>query len=316
MKSLVSIVVPVFNEEENIEVFYDAVTAVMEKETKYEYELIFVDDGSSDSTETMLHKLSDRDPHVRGLILARNFGHQIALTCGMEMAEGDAVITMDGDMQHPPSMIPQLLALWEDGYDVVQTVRDSTEEVSQFKKRTSAFYYKMMRVIANVPIVAGGSDFRLITRPVADTLARFHEKGRFIRGIVGGIGYRQTTLHFVAPPRHAGTSKYSLMKMARFAIDGVMGFSRVPLRLALWLGIFMGIFSILMILHIFYVYFFTEQAVSGWATIATAEFLLGGLTLFVIGILGEYIGRIFDEVKDRPLYWTRKEYGHKPKNKN
>ncbi len=316
MKLLVSIVVPVYNEEENIEVFYDAVTTVMEKENKYEYELIFVDDGSTDQTERILHKLSDRDPHIRGLILARNFGHQIALTCGMEMAEGDAIITMDGDMQHPPSMIPQLLKLWEEGYDVVQTVRDSTESVSIFKKMTSDFYYKMMRVIANVPIVAGGSDFRLITRPVADTLSRFHEKGRFIRGIVGGIGYRQTTVHFVAPPRYAGTSKYSLIKMARFAVDGVMAFSRVPLRLALWLGIFMGLFSIFMIFHILYIYFFTNEAVSGWATIATAEFLLGGLTLFVIGILGEYIGRIFDEVKDRPLYWTRKEYGHKPKKRD
>lgn len=308
MKALVSIVVPVFNEEENIEVFYESITKVMSAESKYNYEIVFVDDGSSDKTPVMLQALSERDNHIHGLILAKNFGHQIALTCGMEAACGDVIITMDGDMQHPPMLVPKLLQLWEEGFDVVQTIRDSTEDVSRFKKATSALYYKLMRSIANVPIREGGSDFRLITRQVADTLARFHEQGRFIRGIIGGIGYRQTTLHFVAPPRYAGKSKYSLQKMIHFAIDGVMGFSRIPLRLALWTGIIMGLFSFIMTLHVLYVYFFTTSAVDGWATLAIAEFLLGGLSLMGIGILGEYIGRIFDEVKGRPLYWVRSEY--------
>lgn len=313
LKKLVSIVVPVFNEEDNIEVFYKAVTEVMEDEVNYAYEIVFVDDGSSDSTPIMLQALADRDPHVHGLILARNFGHQIALTCGMEAAQGDAIITMDGDMQHPPALLPQIISLWEDGYDVVQTIRDTTEEVSPLKKITSSLYYKMLRRIAEVPIRPGGSDFRLITRQVADTLARFHEHKRFIRGIIGGIGYRQVEIHFVAPPRFAGTSKFSLNKMLHFAVDGVMGFSKVPLRLALWTGVLLGIISIFMTFHVLYVYLFTDTAVEGWATLAVAEFLLGGLSLIGIGIMGEYVGRIFEEVKHRPLYWTRAEYGKRPK---
>lgn len=311
MQKLLSIVVPVYNEEGNLQVFYEAVTEVMAHEQNYRYEIVFVDDGSRDKTSEILRDLAAHDSCVRGIILARNFGHQVALTCGMEASLGDVLITMDGDMQHPPSMISQLLRLYEEGFDVVQTIRDSTEEVSQFKKLTSAFYYKFLQSIANVPIVAGGSDFRLITRQVADTLARFHEKGRFIRGIVGGIGYRQTTLHFIAPPRFAGSSKFNLRKMAHFAVDGVMGFSRVPLRIALWLGLIMGIFSLGMLFYILYVYYFTSEVVSGWTTIAIAEFLLGGMTLMGIGILGEYIGRIFEEVKNRPMYWVRDEYGKK-----
>ncbi len=311
MKKLVSIVVPVFNEEENIEVFYEAVTEVASKESEYDFEFIFVDDGSSDATPTILATLADRDYRVRGIILARNFGHQTALTCGMEMADGDAIITMDGDMQHPPALIPDLLRLWEDGYDVVQTIRDSTENVSAFKKKTSALYYKFLRHIAAVPIREGGSDFRLITREVGQTLARFKEHNRFIRGIIGGIGYRQATFHFVAPPRFAGTSKFNLKKMLHFAVDGIMGFSRVPLRFALWTGFVMGIFSLLMLIHVLYEYFWEQDVVSGWTTLAVAQFMLGGLALVGIGILGEYLGRIFDEVKNRPLYWTRAEYGKK-----
>lgn len=308
VKPLISIVVPVYNEEENIEVFYQTVTDVMSEIIKYNYEIVFVDDGSIDGTPAMLQALAERDTHIHGLILARNFGHQIALTCGMESARGDVIITMDGDMQHPPTLLPKLIALWEDGFDVVQTIRDSTENVSRFKKMTSSIYYRLLRSIAEVPIREGGSDFRLLTRQVVDTLKQFQERGRFIRGIIGGIGYRQTTLHFVAPPRHAGVSKFSFKKMVHFAVDGVMGFSRMPLRLALWTGIVMGLFSVVMTFHVLYVYFFTDTVVTGWATLAIAEFLLGGLSLMGIGILGEYIGRIFDEVKGRPLYWIRSEY--------
>lgn len=310
MKPLLSIVVPVYNEEENIMVFYDSVTKIMEDLVNYKYEIIFIDDGSVDKTPIILQSLANRDKRVFGIILARNFGHQIALTCGIETARGDIIITMDGDMQHPPALIPRLISLYEDGYDVVQTIRDSTENVSSFKRFTSSIYYKVLQAIAEVPIREGGSDFRLITRQVADTLVCFKDKARFIRGIIGGIGYRQATLHFIAPPRYAGTSKFNLRKMLHFAVDGVLGFSRAPLRFALWTGFVMGGFSLFMTLYILYIYYFTDEAVSGWATIAISEFLLGGLSLVGIGILGEYIGRIFDEVKRRPLYWTRAEYGN------
>lgn len=288
----------------------------MEEINKYNYEIIFVDDGSSDGTPVILQGLADLDTHVHGVILARNFGHQVALTCGMEATQGDAIITMDGDMQHPPALIPELLSLWEEGYDVVQTVRDDTEEASLFKKQTSSMYYKLLNAMAEVTIQEGGSDFRLITRQVRDTVNRFQEHSRFIRGIIGGIGYRQTTLHFIAPPRFAGKSKFSLKKMAHFAVDGVMGFSRTPLRFALYMGALFGALSVLMTCHVLYVYLFTDSVVSGWTTLAVGVFLLGGTALVGIGILGEYIGRIFDEVKRRPLYWVRAEYGKSSSSKN
>lgn len=220
---LVSIVVPVYNEEENIAIFYNAVTKVMTG-LPYEYELIYVDDGSTDSSVVVLREIAKLDTRVKVVLLARNFGHQTALTCGLDYAKGDAVITMDGDMQHPPALIPELIRLWEAGYDVVRTIRDSTEDASWAKSFTSKYYYKLMNKMADVPIVEGGSDFRLMNRKSLETLKHFREHGRFLRGIVGALGYRQAELHFVAPPRFAGVSKFSVRKMIRFALDGVTAF--------------------------------------------------------------------------------------------
>lgn len=300
---LLSIVVPVYNEEDNIKVFYDAVVTEMNA-LAYDYEVIFVDDGSSDSSSLLLRDLARKDCRVKVLLLARNFGHQLALTCGLDYATGEAVITMDGDMQHPPALIPQLVQLWEQGYDVVRTIRDSTEDASWAKAITSKYYYKLMNKMAEVPIVEGGSDFRLMNRKSLETLKRFREHGRFLRGIVGDLGYRQAELHFVAPPRFAGKSKFSIRKMIRFALDGIAAFSRAPLRMALYVGILCGLLSLLMILHILYVYF-SGEAVNGWTTLGMAIFFLGGIQLIGIGIIGEYVGRVFEEVKHRPLYWVR-----------
>lgn len=304
---LLSIVVPMYNEEENIVNFYNEVQKVVQ-EAGYDYELIFVDDGSSDATPFILAKLSEEDAHVRSIILARNFGHQKALTCGLDYARGDAIITMDGDMQHPPRMIPELVGYWQDGYEVIQTVRDTTENVSPFKTLSSKIYYKMLNSISQVPIVEGGSDFRLIDRRVLETLRKFREQGRFLRGIIGGIGYKSKQIHFVAPPRFAGQSKFNLRKMLHFALDGVAAYSKAPLRIAFYTGTIIGIISILLIFHILYVYFFTNQAVEGWATLGVAIFLLGGIQLISLGIIGEYVGRVFEEVKGRPLYWIRDSF--------
>lgn len=311
---LLSIVVPVYNEEANILKFYQSVTEVMTK-LAYDYELIYVDDGSTDSSSSLLHELADRDKRVKVLLLARNFGHQIALTCGLDYAHGDAVITMDGDMQHPPALIPELVRLWEEGNDVVRTIRDSTEDASWIKAFTSKYYYKVMNIMANVPIVEGGSDFRLMNRKALNTLKRFREHGRFLRGIVGDLGYKQAELHFVAPPRFAGVSKFSVRKMIHLALDGVAAFSTVPLRLAMYVGLASGLLSILMILHILFVHFMSATVVSGWATLAVAIFFLGGVQLIALGIIGEYLGRVFEEVKHRPLYWTKECYNcEKPDN--
>ncbi len=301
---LVSVVVPMYNEEDNIIKFYETLTATMDS-TSYAYEMVFVDDGSSDDTAYILSRLAESDKRVKSILLARNFGHQKALTCGMDYARGDVVITMDSDMQHPPAMIPELLSYWEEGYEVVQTIRKTTEKASLFKNISSALYYKLLNTISEVSIVEGGSDFRLLDRKALNTLLRFREKGRFLRGIVGGLGYKRKDVEFIAPPRYAGRSKYNLRRMLHFALDGVAAHSKIPLRVAFYTGLCVGLFSLLFIFHILYVYFFTDGVVDGWSTLAVAILLLGGIELIGIGVLGEYIGRVFEEVKNRPLYWVR-----------
>lgn len=300
----VSIVVPVLNEEDNIKVFCQAVVKVMEP-LDYDYEILFVDDGSTDRTVRLIKQLASRDRRVKALVLAKNFGHQTALTCGMDHAEGDAVITMDGDLQHPPELIVTLLDRWEQGFEVVQTVRLDTDGVSAFKKISSKMFYRIMNGLSDTHIAEGGSDFRLLDRRVVKTFRAFKEKARFIRGIIGDIGYRQTQVEFVAPKRFAGRSKFSLRKMLRFALDGITSHSKFPLRLALYLGICFGLVSFGLTLAVVYIRLFTQEAVPGWATTAVSILMLGGIQLVGLGIIGEYVGRIFEEVKERPLYWLR-----------
>ena len=304
MAKLISIVVPVFNENENIFEFYKRVTAVM-AELSYDYELVFIDDGSKDETPIYIKQLADKDKRVQGYVFSRNFGHQLALTCGMDQARGDAVITMDGDLQHPPELIPKLLSLWEEGYEIVQTIRQATEDASFFKNLTSATYYKLINALSDVHITPGGSDFRLLDRKVVETFKEYHERARFIRGLINNIGYKTTTLEFVAPPRFAGKSKYNLHKMLHFALDGITSFSKVPLRLAFYMGLLSGLISVLLLFHVLYVKYIIDDAVPGWATMTASVLFLGGIQLVGIGIVGEYVGRIFEEVKQRPLYIVR-----------
>ncbi|GMB00855.1 glycosyltransferase family 2 protein [Pelosinus sp. IPA-1] len=302
----ISIVVPVYNEEENIEFFYQEVCKHMES-LPYKFELLFVDDGSSDATPLLLEKISQQDSRVRGLIMARNYGHQLALTCGLDHADGDGVITMDGDMQHPPEMLPVLLAKWEEGFEVVQTIRISTEGVSWFKSVTSGLFYKLINAMSKVHIQEGGSDFRLLDKAVVQSFRRYKERARFIRGMIGAIGYRQALVEFVAPKRFAGTSKFSLRKMMHFALDGITAYSKLPLRFAFFMGLLFALISFAVTMHVVYIKLFTLEAVPGWATISASILFLGGLQLLGLGIIGEYVGRIFEEVKQRPLYLLRVE---------
>ncbi len=298
---MISIVTPVYNEEDNVVFFHEEITKVM-KTTGMDYELIYVNDGSKDRTDELICELAEKDPRVRAVTFARNFGHQIAITCGMDLAQGDAVITMDCDMQHPPELIPLLLEKWRDGYNIVQTIRTSTEDSGFIKKITSAGYYKVINSISKTPVIPGGSDFRLMDRKSLDVFLRFREHARFIRGIVGGLGFRQTTVKFEAPARHAGVSKFSMNKMLHFAMDGILTNSTTPLRAAFYAGAVSGFIGILLILHVLYSYL-VGNTVPGWATMTILIAFFGSANLVGLGIIGEYIGRIYEETKDRPLYW-------------
>ena len=297
----VSIVVPVYNEEDNLREFHKRITEVMSKEP-YDYSIVFVNDGSSDNSAVILNELAKEDAHVEAYLLSRNYGHQMALTCGLDNAEGDAVITMDGDLQHPPEIVPQLLRLWEDGNEIVITKRMATEDAGFFKNLTSSAYYKLINTMSKIEITPGGSDFRLMDRIAVDAFKEYRERARFIRGLISTLGFKVATVEFVAPPRFAGHSKYNLRKMLHFALDGITAFSNLPLRWAFYIGLVFGIFSIGLLGHVLYVKFISNDAVPGWATTVASVLLLGGIQLVGIGILGEYIGRIFEEVKHRPLY--------------
>lgn len=301
----ISIVVPVFNEEANLAHFTEAIYEVMGK-LNYEFELIFVDDGSRDGSYRILHELSAKYAQVKPLYLSHNYGHQIALTCGLDHAKGDAVITMDGDMQHPPALLPVLLGKWEEGYDVVQTIRETTQGVSMFKKLTSKYYYRFLNMMSETEVYPGGSDFRLLDRQACDALCSYREHDRFIRGMVGTLGFKQAKILFTAPERFAGESKFSLKKMSKLAMDGILGYSVVPLRLSFYLGCVFAFFSLILLAHVM-AEFIMGNVIPGWTTIMVCVVLFSGVQLMIMGIMGEYIGRIFKEVKNRPLYLTQEE---------
>ncbi|MBR6678963.1 MAG: glycosyltransferase family 2 protein, partial [Phascolarctobacterium sp.] len=248
------------------------------------------------------NELANEDKHVEAYLLSRNYGHQMAITCGLDNAEGDAIVTMDGDMQHPPEIVPQLLRLWEEGNEIVITKRMATEDAGFFKNLTSSAYYKLINAMAKVEITPGGSDFRLMDRIAVDAFKQYRERARFIRGLVSTLGFKVAKVEFVAPPRFAGHSKFNLRKMLHFALDGITAFSNLPLRWAFYIGLFFGMVSLVLLGHVLYVRFFTPDAVPGWATTTASVLFLGAVQLVGIGILGEYIGRIFEEIKHRPLY--------------
>ena len=296
----ISIVVPVYNEEENIEHFAQSVAEVMES-LPYAYEILFIDDGSRDRSREILRELGARDAHVQSIFLARNSGHQIALTCGTDHADGDAVVTMDGDMQHPPELLPVLLSKWEEGFEIVQTVRLTTEGASLFKRLTSKYYYRLLNALSDVEIQEGGSDFRLMDRKAVLALRRYREHARFIRGIVGSMGFRKTTVEFVAHERFAGYSKFSLHKMISFALDGILAYSVQPLRIAFYVGLLSALLAVLLFLHVLFETL-SGATVPGWSTIVVCSLFFGGMQMMLLGICGEYIARILQEVKNRPLY--------------
>jgi len=308
VEAMISIVVPVFNEEESLHELYRRIAAVM-SQVRLAFELIFVDDGSTDRSLEIMLELSEKDKSIKIIQLSRNFGHQSAIIAGVDYAHGEAVIMMDGDLQHPPELIKQLLEKWQEGYEVVYTTRDETKDASLFKRATSRGFYTLIYHLSEVSIAAGTADFRLLDRRVVESLQAFGERSIFLRGIINWLGYRQAAIRYMADARYRGESKYSFVKMLRFAISGITSFSSIPLYISAFLGIIISFFSFIYGFMVIYVRLFTDRVVEGWTSVMVALLFLGGIHLITIGIQGIYLGKVYKEVKGRPRYLIRRVYG-------
>jgi glycosyltransferase involved in cell wall biosynthesis len=306
MKKKISVVVPSFNEEGNIEVLAARLLDVLKTFTAYSYEVIFVDDGSSDGTLDKLKALATVDNNIFYLELSRNFGHQNALKAGYDFATGDCIISMDGDMQHPPELITQFIDKWEEGYDVVYSCREYQDDATILKTKTSDIFYKMINSLSDTKLEKGTADFRLIDRKVANVLVQLNENGLFMRGLIKWLGFKQYAIHYQADPRFSGKSKYTIKKMVKFAIEGITAFSVRPLYLATGVGVFFSFMSLLYIPYILISYFFyPKHEVPGWASVLASVAFFGGMQLMVLGIIGTYLGKLFMQAKQRPNYIIR-----------
>jgi dolichol-phosphate mannosyltransferase len=298
---LLSVVAPVYNEEATIQEFYGRVCAALEG---VPFELVLVDDGSSDGSPIALDHMAAKDPRVRVIYLSRNFGHQTALTAGLDHARGDAVVMLDADLQDPPELIVRMLDHWRAGCDVVYAVREEREGESRFKLATASWFYRLFDKLAQVELQHNSGDFRLLDRRALDALLSMRERNRFLRGMTVWVGYRQAAVPYRRDPRYAGETKYTLSKMLRFSLDAISSFSHRPLQLATLLGFMISTLAFIAI-PIVVVLRILGSYLPGFGAITIAVLLLGGIQLIAIGIIGEYVGRIYDEVKDRPLYLVK-----------
>jgi glycosyltransferase involved in cell wall biosynthesis len=296
-----SIVVPLYNEEANVHALYERLRAVVES-MGVSYEFVFINDGSRDSTLALVHGLSQRDPHVRYIDLSRNFGHQIAVTAGLDHAAGEAVVIIDADLQDPPELIPELYEKLRSGYEVVYAKRLSRPGESAAKLMTAKLFYRMLAAITHVDIPVDTGDFRIISRKVVEALKLMPEQSKFLRGQISWIGFRQTYVQYNRAQRAGGETGYTYSKMLRLAIDGITAFSDFPLKLASLSGFFVSGVAFLIMLYTLYSRFVSHNYQPGWASLMISVLFMGGVQLIAIGIIGEYIGRLSADVRQRPLY--------------
>ncbi|AAP99426.1 MULTISPECIES: glycosyltransferase family 2 protein [Prochlorococcus] len=299
---LISWIIPCFNEQEVLEISIRRIIDFTAYSSHYDWEFIFVDDGSKDNTRDIIKSYNLQDDRVKLVGLSRNFGHQYAVQAGLNNAYGDAAIIIDADLQDPPEIAKEMISKWEKGFDVISGRRVERVSETFFKKISASCFYRILNLLTEIHIPLDTGDFRLIDRKVIDTLKQMPEKGRFIRGLVSWTGFKQTQIKYKREPRLAGKTKYSLKKMIVFALEGLTAFSSRPLRLATIFGLVCSFFSFLAILYVLYIRLFTFAWVPGWAGLAVAILFATGVQLISIGILGEYIGRIYDESKGRPMY--------------
>lgn len=298
---LLSIVVPVLNESEVLPAFYSRTAAALDALPGAEGEIVFVDDGSTDRSREIITEFAERDPRVRYVFLSRNFGHQVAISAGIDHAHGDCVVTLDADLQDPPELIAEMFAKWCEGYDIVYAVRRTRAGERALKRATASAFYRLLNRMTKVEIPLDTGDFRLVSRRVADHIRSMREKDRYLRGLVSWLGFRHASVLYDRDRRYAGTTKFPYSKMIQFAFDGITSFSTAPLKLATWLGYAASLLAFVYLISVF-VQKLLGHTVQGWATIMVALLFLGGVQLISLGILGQYLGRVFNEIKPRPLY--------------
>ena len=304
-----SIILPVFNEQDNLLKLHQRLTGAIDSITT-DYEMIFIDDCSNDNSYEILKALNEQDLRVKIIKFTKNCGHQIAITCGLDFAEGDAAIIMDADLQDPPEVIPKFIEKHEQGYEIVYAIREKREGETFFKKVTAFFFYRIMKVFTNIEMPLDAGDFRLIDRKVIDSLKSMQERNKFLRGLIVWTGYSQIGVPFRRDARNAGTTKYTTLKMFKLAFDGIFSFSNIPLRFATIFGLLISVLSFLFAIFALYLKF-SSNTVLGWTSLLLTILFIGGVQLMTIGIIGEYLGRIYDEVKMRPLYIIKKKIGFK-----
>jgi glycosyltransferase involved in cell wall biosynthesis len=301
----VSVIVPVYNEEGCISEVTGKLVKILSNYT--DYEVLIIDDGSLDKTLTILKKLHSDNSRINFLSFSRNFGHQNALRAGTKYAVGDCIIMMDGDLQHPPELIPELIRKWESGFDIVYTIRKDMGNISFFKKFSSRFFYKIMNSISDINFEFGEADFRLIDKNAANELNNLNENAIFFRGMIKWLGFSQTSVEYIPGKRQWGKTKYSRNKMMSLALSGITSFSLKPLRISTLIGLATAFLSLLYGIYALYIKLFTDQSIEGWASVFFMVTFIGGIQLIMIGILGEYIGNIFIESKKRPHYIIRED---------
>lgn len=303
-KNKISIVIPCYNEEGNVEVLYNQVNNILSDNI---IEFIFIDDNSSDRTLSILEKLSKNNTNVKYLSFSRNFGHQSALRAGLEYSTGDCTISMDADLQHPPELLQTLINKWKEGYDIVYTVRKDNKNVSLFKKATAAFFYKLINSLSDIEITRGSADFRLLDKRIVQVLTKdITEYHLFYRGLISWIGYNQIGIEYIPNQRFSGKTKYSILKMINLAIDGITSFSIKPLKLAILLGLLLSVFSGAYGMYVLGMSIFTNETVRGWSSVLLSILFIGGVNMVLLGIIGEYMGKLYIQSKNRPYFLIKK----------
>ena len=312
----ISVVVPIFNEEKILPELTLRISNVIALLPQYRWEVIYVNDGSSDHSAAIMEQLTRHYTFLKIIHLSRNFGHQTAITAGTDYASGDAVILMDGDLQDPPDLIPEMIDKWLDGFDVVTAKRKHRNGESRFKLATAFLFYRTLRLLADTSIPVDTGDFRLMSRAVVDAVKSMPERSRFLRGMVSWVGFRHTEIEYERSERFEGQTKYTLLKMLRLASNGLLSFSRVPLQAIMALGVFFSGISFIGILIVLYQTLILKSTVRGWSSLMISFLFMGGIQLVCLGMIGSYVGRIFDEVRARPLYFIQRITGRSAAEQN